>query len=170
MPVVLQTDRLVLGELTFEDAEFIVELLNDAAFVRFIGDKGVRNVADAREYLRKGPMDSYRRNGFGLYRVNRKADDCRVGMCGLVRREGLDHPDVGFAFLPAHRDMGYASESAAAVIRHARQELGIGRILGITHPDNDGSIRLLERAGFAFERRLRLAPGADEVNLYVNDK
>lgn len=168
MMTVMQTERLTISELTFDDAEFIVKLLNDAAFIRYIGDKGVRNVVDAREYLRKGPIDSYRQNGFGLYLVRRRSDKLRVGMCGLVRRDGLDDPDVGFAFLPDYRLNGYAFESTAAVIAHARRQLGIKRLLGITNPDNHGSIRLLEKAGFAFERRLRLSPEADEIDLYAS--
>jgi RimJ/RimL family protein N-acetyltransferase len=167
--IVVRTKRLSLSELQFDDAEFIVMLLNDASFIRYIGDKGVRNLSDAHEYLRSGPMDSYRRNGFGLFLVRRHSDGARVGMCGLVRREGLDHPDVGFAFLPEFRLCGYAYESAAAVVRYGREQLGLGRILGIVNPDNHGSIRLLEKAGFSFERRMRLSPDAAEVSLYASD-
>lgn len=162
----LRTRRLLLEELSFDDAEFIVELLNDKSFLRYIGDKGVRTIADAHEYLRNGPMDSYQRHGFGLYLVRRAADGTRIGICGLVRRGGLDHPDVGFALLPDFRGIGYGYESAAAVLAHARSELGLKRILGITDPDNQGSIRLLEKAGFGFERRMRLSADAAEISLY----
>jgi ribosomal-protein-alanine N-acetyltransferase len=165
----LQTDRLTLREFGYDDADFIVELLNDESFLKFIGDKGVRNADDARRYLADGPMDSYRRHGFGLYLVSRRDNERKLGMCGLVRRDGLDHPDIGFAFLPAHRSQGFAYESAAAVMRYARDSLGLGRILGICNPDNDGSIRLLGKAGFVFERRLRLTADADPVNLYSNE-
>jgi RimJ/RimL family protein N-acetyltransferase len=168
--IVLQTERLVLSQMAPDDAEFILRLLNDEAFIRFIGDKGVRSIADAHDYLRNGPMYSYRKNGFGLYLVRRLADNTRLGMCGLVRREGLDGPDLGFAFLPEFRCHGYAYESAAAVLAHARGNLGLGRILGITSPDNCGSIRLLEKAGFAFERRMRLSADDSEVNLYASEQ
>lgn len=162
----LQTRRLRLGELSFDDAEFIVELLNDECFLRYIGDKGVRTIADAREYLQNGPMDSYRRHGFGLLLVRLLQDATRIGICGLVRRDGLTDPDVGFAMLPEFRHCGYASEATAAVIEHARTGLALTRILGITSPDNLGSIRLLEKAGFAFERRLRLSSDAAEIKLF----
>jgi RimJ/RimL family protein N-acetyltransferase len=162
----IRTGRLLLGELSFDDAEFIVELLNDKSFRRFIGDKGVRTIADAHEYLRNGPMDSYQRHGFGLYLVRRVADGTRIGICGLLRRSGLDHPDVGFALLPDFRGCGYGYESAAAVLDHARTKLGLKRILGISDPDNHGSIRLLEKAGFGFERSMRLSADAAEISLY----
>ena len=155
-----------MAELSFDDAEFIIELLNDNAFVRFIGDKGVRTIADANEYLQNGPMDSYRRHGFGLYLVRRASDGTRIGICGLLRRSGLDYPDVGFALLPGFRGHGYGYESAAAVLDYARTGLGLNRILGITDPDNHVSIQLLEKAGFGFERRIRLSPDAPEISLY----
>jgi RimJ/RimL family protein N-acetyltransferase len=165
----LRTRRLVLGELSFDDAEFIIELLNDESFVRFIGDKGVRTVADAHEYLRSGPMDSYRRHGFGLFLVRRVSDGERVGICGLLQRSGLDHPDVGFALLPDFRCHGYGYEAAAAVLDHARSGLGLRCIFGITDPDNSVSIRLLEKAGFGFERRMRLSADAAEISLYSKE-
>jgi RimJ/RimL family protein N-acetyltransferase len=155
-----------MGELSFDDAGFIVELLNDNAFLHNIGDKGVRTIADANEYLRNGPMDSYRRHGYGLYLVRRASDGTRIGICGLLRRSGLDYPDVGFALLPGFRGHGYGYESAAAVLDYARTALGLNRILGITNPENHVSIQLLEKAGFGFERRIRLSPDAAEINLY----
>lgn len=167
---VLQTDRLTLDELTFDDAEFIVELLNDESFLRFIGDKGVRTVEDARNYLKDGPIRSYRENGFGLLAVRRTSDGTPLGMCGLVRREVLEHPDIGFAFLPEFRANGYAFEAASAVLTHARSRLGMVRLLGICNPDNAGSIRLLQKAGFSFEKQIRLAADADPVNLYASEQ
>jgi ribosomal-protein-alanine N-acetyltransferase len=111
---VIRTSRLDLRELDFSDAEFILELLNEAGFIRFIGDKGVRTLADARDYILQGPMDSYARNGFGLYAACLR-DGTPIGICGLVKREGLNDPDVGFAFLSRYWSSGYAVESAAAV-------------------------------------------------------
>jgi RimJ/RimL family protein N-acetyltransferase len=162
----LKTGRLLIDELSFDDTEFIVELLNDESFLRFIGDKGVRTIEDAHKYLQDGPMQSYRRNGFGLLLVRRASDGAKLGMCGLVRREGLDHPDLGFAFLPEYRAYGYAFESAFAVLNDARSRLGIDRILGICNPDNGASIALLTKAGFCFEKQLRLSADAEPVNLY----
>lgn len=165
----LRTARLELRELNFDDAEFIVELLNDESFLRFVGDKGVRTIADAREYLGNGPMDSYARHGYGLYLVRRASDGVRAGICGLVRRSGLDHPDLGFAFLPGFRGLGYASESAAAVLDHARAALRLNRILAIADPGNRVSIHVLEKAGFVCEGRLRLPAAAAEVSVYSTE-
>jgi len=165
----LRTPRLEMRELNFDDAEFIIELLNDEAFLRFIGDKGVRTIADAQDYLRNGPMDSYGRHGYGLYLVRRVSDGARIGICGLVRRSALDYPDVGFAFLPAFRGLGYAYESAVSVLDHARTGLGLKRILGITDPDNQVSIRILEKAGFVYNGRMRLSAGAAEISLFSTE-
>jgi len=162
---VIRTSRLSLRELELTDADFILELLNEAAFLRFIGDKGVRNAADARDYIRNGPIHSYRRHGFGLYAVC-LTDGTPSGICGLVKRDGLADPDVGFAFLSRHRAKGYAVESAAAVLAHARQALGLQRIVAITSPENSGSIAVLERIGLRFERLIRLNEHSPELKLY----
>ena len=154
-----------MREFTFEDDGFILELLNEPGFLRYIGDKGVRTLDDAREYLQKGPMDSYRNNGFGLYAVC-LGEAAPVGMCGLVKREGLNDPDIGFAFLARHWGNGYAVESAAAVFEHGRRVLELPRILAITSPDNWGSIRVLEKIGLKFQRLMRLAEDREPVKLF----
>ena len=151
------------------DAAFILELLNDPDFVRYIADRGVRTLEDARRFVEERFVESYRRNGFGLWLVEPKRSGATAGMCGLVRREGLDGVDIGYAFLPALRGMGYAAESAAAVLAYARDALGLKRLLAITSPDNAASGRVLEKTGLKFERMIRLSPGEPEVRLYAAD-
>jgi ribosomal-protein-alanine N-acetyltransferase len=162
---VIRTSRLDLRELDFNDAPFILELLNEEGFIRFIGDKGVRSLADARDYILQGPMDSYARNGFGLYAACLR-DATPIGICGLVKREGLNDPDVGFAFLSRYWSMGYAVESAAAVLAHARDVLGLERVVAITSPDNWSSIGVLEKIGLKFERMIRLVDHNPELKLF----
>ena len=163
---VLESERLVLREFDLDDAEFILELLNESAFVRFIGDKGVRTRADAREYLEKGPLDSYRRFGFGLYLASLRADGMPIGMCGLVKREGLADVDVGFALLSRYWSRGYAAEAAAAVLDYGRRTLNLGRIVAIAKPDNQASLAVLEKIGLEFERTIRLADDGPELKLF----
>jgi ribosomal-protein-alanine N-acetyltransferase len=164
----INSPRLILRELNPDDAPFILELLNEADFLRFIGDKGVRNLAGAREYIRKGPVDSYVRNGFGLYAACLR-DGSALGICGLVKRDGLSAPDLGFAFLARHRCKGYALESSQAVLERARKVLKLQRILAITTPDNHASIAVLGKAGFKSEGMIRLAEGAPELKLFSSD-
>ena len=162
---VIQTSRLELRELNFDDAAFILELLNEGDFIRFIGDKGVRTLQDARDYIRSGPMDSYARNGFGLYAACFR-NGPPIGICGLVKRDGLNDPDVGFAFLARHRSKGYAVESAAAVVAHGRQVLKLQRIVAITSAQNTHSIFVLEKIGLKFERMIRLTEHSPELKLF----
>jgi RimJ/RimL family protein N-acetyltransferase len=162
---VLQTERLLLRQLDLNDAEFILELLNESAFLRFIGDKGVKTLSDARSYILKGPMDSYGQHGFGMY-ATCLLDGTPAGICGLVKRDGLADVDVGFAFLPRHRSKGYAVESAAAVLAHAKQVLRLQRIVAITSHENLGSIAVLEKIGLKFERTIRLAEHSPELQLF----
>jgi len=151
-----KTRRLVLRPFTLADAPFIVELLNSEGWLRFIGDRSVRTLDDARTYLHDGPMKMQALHGFALWAVQRRKDGAAIGMCGLIRREGLDDVDVGYGFLPRHTGRGYAREAAAATLRHGFEQLGLKRIVAITHPDNAGSVRVLQAIGMQFERRLRL--------------
>ncbi len=163
---VVETGRLVLRKLEPRDAPFILGLLNEEGFLRFIGDKGVRTVGDAREYILKGPMESYRRFGFGLYLTSLRESGVPVGICGLVKRDTLPQPDVGFAFSTPHWARGYASEAAAAVLDYARDAVGLTRILAITALENHGSMAVLVKIGLRFERRVRLIDNGPEVNLF----
>jgi ribosomal-protein-alanine N-acetyltransferase len=142
-------------------------LLNEPSFIRNIGDRGVRTIEDAREYLAVGPMASYLRFGFGLYLVELKAPGTPIGICGILKRDELPEPDIGFAFLPAYWSRGYALESATGVKGYARDAIGLPRLLAIVSPSNASSIRLLERLGFDFTSLTRLTPEADEVKLYA---
>lgn len=162
----LETERLVLRKFHTDDAEFIVGLLNQPSFLRYIGDKEVRNIADAVQYIQTGPLASYERFGFGLYLVELKENGESIGMCGLLKRDSLPDVDVGFAFLPSFWSQGYAFESAAAVMNYGREVLGLRRIVAITSPDNDASIRLLEKIGLRFEGMVRLASDQPEVRLF----
>jgi RimJ/RimL family protein N-acetyltransferase len=166
---VLETPRLVLDELTTDDAEFILELVNEEAFVRYIGDKGVRNRDDACQYILTGPVASYERFGFGLYRVALEESGQPIGICGVLKRDTLEHPDVGFAILRRFWAKGYAFESASAVMVHARETLGLGRILAITSQDNTASIGLLDKLGFTFEHMLKVSDDEPEINVFVSE-
>ncbi len=163
---VIRTVRLQLRELELRDDEFILQLLNEAAFMRFIGDKGVRTLSDAREYILKGPMESYRRLGFGLYLASLGDGGVPIGICGLLKRDNLADVDVGFAFLSRYWSHGYATESAAAVLAHGKEQLQLPRIVAITSPDNHGSIAVLEKIGLQFERMIKFTETSPELKLF----
>ena len=165
--IVVETERLVLREVTPDDAPFILELLNDPGWLRYIGDKGVRDLDDARRYILTGPMAMYGRHGHGLYVTELKDGGSSIGLCGLIRRDGLEHPDVGFAFLPASRGRGYAYEAVSATLVYGREILRLDRIVAITSPDNERSARLLGKVGLTFDRMIRLTPESDEVRLFA---
>jgi RimJ/RimL family protein N-acetyltransferase len=158
---VLESERLRLRCATAHDAEFVVELLNDAAFLANIGDRGVRSADDARQYIAERMVGSYDQHGFGMWIAQRKSDGAAIGVCGIVRREGLEHEDLGYALLPAYRGAGYATEAAAATLHHARQELALGTLLAIVSPGNTASIRVLEKIGFRATGRQSLPEGGE---------
>jgi RimJ/RimL family protein N-acetyltransferase len=162
----IQTGRLELRQFVLTDAGFIVQLLNQPSFIRFIGDKGVRTLDDAENYLTNGPIESYKRHGFGLYCVELKDTNTPIGMCGLLKRETLPDVDLGFAFLPEYWARGYAFEAASASLVQARDVFRLTKILAITNPDNDASIKLLKRLGFQFQQVMKLSNDSDEVKVF----
>lgn len=167
---VLETDRLILRRLSTDDAEFVLDLLNQPSFLRFIGDRGVRTVEDARRFIRNGPMASYERFGFGLYLVALKDSAEPIGICGLLNRDGLEDVDIGFGLLPQFWSRGYAFEAASAVMDYGQTTFGVDRIVAIASPDNDRSFKLLERLGLRFERLIRLSEGQPEIKLFTPDE
>ena len=148
---VLQTERLALREFTVDDDAFILDLLNQPSFLHYIGDRNVRTLADARNYIEQGPLASYREPGYGLYVVTLSGEHTRIGMCGIVHKPWLAAPDIAYAFLPQFEGKGYASEAARAVLEHARSEFGVDAVLGVVTPDNQGSMRVLQKLGFKRE-------------------
>lgn len=164
---VLETERLRLRELTLDDAAFILRLLNDPAWLQFIGDRGVRNLDDARGYLERSPMKMYREHGFGLWLVETKTDGAATGICGLIKREALADIDLGYAFLPEFRGRGYAFEAATATLAHGHRTLGLRRIIALSAPKNVRSIELLTRLGFRFEQTIPFPTARDESQVFA---
>ena len=166
---ILETDRLLLRQLTAEDSGFIFELLNDPSFIRNIGDRNIRTTDDACAYIVNGPVASYAKNGFGLWTVMLKETNEPIGMCGLIRRETLEDVDIGYALLPRFWSNGYAVEAARATKDYARNVVGLKRMVAIVDPANEGSIRVLEKIGLRYEKMVRLSADDIELKLFAVD-
>ncbi|MGH7531732.1 MAG: GNAT family N-acetyltransferase [Gemmatimonadales bacterium] len=162
---VVDTSRLTLRQLAPEDAPFILELVNDPDWIRYIGDRGVHDLDDARQYITDGPMASYARRGFGLYLVTLRADALPIGICGLIQRESLPAPDLGFAFLPKFRGVGYAAEAAEAIVRLTPEIAGARELYAVVQPDNGRSFQLLDRLGFRPAGVTQLVPDGPQLAL-----
>jgi RimJ/RimL family protein N-acetyltransferase len=163
---ILETERTILREVNEDDAEFVLDLLNQPSFIRYIGDRKVRTVEQARDYVKSRFIENYRKHGYAMWAVVSKETGDAMGICGFIRREGLPEADIGFAFLPQFERKGYAYESAAAVMRYGRDNLKLGRVLAITSKDNAASVRLLEKLGFEFERFITMPGDDEELNLF----
>ncbi len=164
----LETERLLLREFTTDDTAFIIELVNSAGWLQYIGDRNIKSAEQAKTYLENGPIKSYRENGFGLCLVERKDDATAIGMCGLLKREYLDSPDLGFAFLPEFHGKGYAHEIANATLVHASIKFGISTVSAIVMASNEKSIKILEKMGFNFKETIFLPTGKEELQLYIH--
>ena len=163
---IIETDHLILRFLTTNDAGFILKLLNDPSWIRFIGDKGVNTLDDAKSYLLSGPISMYSQLGYGLYLVELKEGKIPIGICGLIKRDSLDDTDLGFAFLSEFQSKGYAYEAASATLTYGFNQLSLKRIVAITSKDNDASSALLEKIGMNFEQVVITAENSEELHLF----
>ena len=166
---ILNTERLELRWLTLEDTPLMLAVWNDPAFIRYVADRGIRTLEQAREAVEAGPLRLYAEYGYGPFRLRRREDGMDLGICGLFRRAGLDEPDIGFAVLPEFCGQGFGFEASAAVLDYARDALGLSCVTVIVSPQNEASIGLLEKLGLHYERQVRM-PGDDhDVSLYRID-
>jgi RimJ/RimL family protein N-acetyltransferase len=168
MKNIFKTERLTLRELSIDDTTFIIQLLNSPTFLEFIGDRKVRNEEDAKKYLNDGPLKSYSDFGFGLWLVSLKANETPIGICGILKRVELDHPDIGYAFLPEFTKKGYAFEAAKATLLYAKNAFAIDTVLAITVEKNKSSIQLLNKIGLQFEKLITIKNRGEELMLFSN--
>ena len=164
MDILLETERLILRHFVVEDAPFMLSLVNDPAWLQYIGDRNVHTIPEAEQDLLKGAIESYETNGFGFYMVLLKDSLIPIGTCGLAKRDFLDTPDFGFAFLPEYTGKGLAYEVASANMAYAKEILGLTDLVAITLPNNEKSIRLLEKLGFWLDKNF--LDHGEEVSLY----
>ena len=163
---IIETERLNLLKLSLEDSKFIFELLNDPDWIKYIGDRNIKNENDAEKYITDKIITSYEKFGFGLYLVKEKTSNSSIGLCGLIKRDYLDDVDLGFAFLPEYRKKGYAYEAASAVIKYAKETFGMNTLLAITSLNNTNSINLLEKLGFIFVKIFKIPGDNEELKLF----
>lgn len=164
MKIVCETKRLIVRKFEFSDAAFVIQLLNDDLFIRFIGDKNVRTQEDAINYLKTGPMASYEKHGFSLNLVCLKENYTPIGMCGLLKRDELESPDLGYAFLPEYSGKGYAREAAENILKTVMKTCSVDEVVAVTLPENVRSNKLLEIIGFRFKETIELY--GSQNNLY----
>jgi RimJ/RimL family protein N-acetyltransferase len=164
---ILETPRLLLNEFTEDDASFIVELLNSPDWLQYIGDRNVRTTEDASRFINEKYIDSYKKNGFGLYAVVLKENNITIGMCGLIKRDSLEDIDIGFAFLPEYISKGYGFESAVEVLKYGKEILNLKRIVAITIKSNNKSVNLLKKIGMKFEKSFFMEGDSEELLLFT---
>lgn len=155
MAPLIETERLIIRPFTLDDAPFILELVNTPSWLAYIGNRNVNNIGDARKYLQNGPLKSYVDNGYGGWMIQHKEQQEPIGQCGLYKRPYLTAPDVGFAFLPQYEGKGYGQEAVRATLTYAQHQLKINNLFAIVQPNNERSIRLLEKTGFIIQDMIR---------------
>lgn len=165
----IKTDRLLLIPVSVEDADFICELYNSENFIEFIGDKNIRSVDDAQDYIQKRFLPQIEKLGFGNYIIIRKEDREKIGSVGVFERDGLDVHDIGFSFLPEYEGKGYGFEAASALLEVAFSEFGLQKISAITSNANTSSQKLIEKLGLKYLKNIRLPNDDEELRYYEID-
>lgn len=161
-----ETNRLILRPTTSADAEFIFELLNTPKWLANIGDRNVKSVDEAKTYIKERITPQLEKLGYGNYTLIRKADNIKIGTCGLYDREGLEGIDIGFALLPAYENMGYGYESAAKLLEIGMMVFQINRISAITAKENIASQKLIEKLGLKYTNTIKIPNDEEELLLY----
>jgi RimJ/RimL family protein N-acetyltransferase len=164
--MIVETKRLILREITVEDAEFVLRLVNEPSFVSNIGDKGLKSLHDAERFILKGYWTNQERSGYGMFLVELKGGRDPIGGCGLLYRKVLDVTDIGFAFLPEYWNRGFAYEAAEAIMKYGHSTLGVNKIVGLTSEDNLSSINLLKKLGMNFEKTVKMSDDDPGTVLY----
>lgn len=162
----IETERLFIRPMQTDDAAFILELLNEPDFLENIGDKGVRTLEDALGYIQSAGWDNYRKHGFGMNTVELVDASTRIGICGLLQRETLDHPDVGFAFLKAFHGLGYATEAGRGMVEVARSVFGLQKVCAFTAVTNEASVRVLMKLGLQGGEHRHLSDDGPEIRYF----
>ena len=161
---ILQTERTIVTRITLQDAPFFVRLLNTPEWKRYVGDRDVKNVEEAEEYLANGLIAAYEMHGFSYYLV-RLRDSTPIGICGFLKKPHLDNPDFGYALLPEFHGRGLAWESSQAILEYGIDAFQLTTIDAEVQPDNARSIMLLDRLGFKHTDQV-VSSGDEELLLY----
>jgi ribosomal-protein-alanine N-acetyltransferase len=162
----LKTERLALRPFNLGDAAFVIELVNSPGWIQFIGDRNIHSIADAEHYISNNHLENYKEKGFGYWVIFCKENlKIPIGICGLMKRDGLEHMDIGYALLPKFEGLGYATEAAQSVLTFGFNTLKATRILAISDVENIGSAKVLQKIGMALERKIKVT--TDEPELYL---
>lgn len=168
--IIAETDRLIIAKMTLDDALFMLELLNTPNWIKYIGDRNVKTVEEAKNYMQNGVLKSYEESGFGFYKLLLKDERNKtIGTCGLVKREQLEDVDIGFAMLPEYEGKGYGKESAQEIMKLAKTRFNLHRIAAIVLPSNDSSVKLLEKLGLTYVKRIAPFDENEELLLYSKE-
>ncbi|MFC4722651.1 GNAT family N-acetyltransferase [Geojedonia litorea] len=169
MPII-ETDRLVISKFTLHDAKFFLELVNSPNWIKYIGDRNTKTLKDSKERIKNGHLKSYKENGFGFYKLLLKNESNKpIGTCGLIKRESLDDVDLGFAMLPDYEGKGYGFEASVAILNLGKEKFNLNRITAITLPTNQNSIKLLEKLGLSYEKKVIPFEDGVELLLFAKD-
>ncbi|WGD36092.1 GNAT family N-acetyltransferase [Olleya sp. YS] len=168
--VVAETERLLITKFSLEDAPFFIELVNTPKFIKYIGNRKVKTIEQAQERITNGHLKNYAELGYGFYKLLLKSENNKpIGTNGLTKRDTLELPDIGFAMLPEYENKGFGYESSIAVLKLAKNTYKLKKIGAITLEHNVNSIKLLEKLGLTYEKKVKPFEDDAELLLFVKN-
>jgi len=168
--VIAETDRLLLSKITIDDAPFILELVNTPDWIKYIGDRNIKTVEQAETHIKNNQLKCYETHGFGYYKLQVKAENLKtIGTSGLLRRDNLEHVDIGFSFIPDYHGKGYGFEAASEIMKLAKDKFNIKTLCAITLPINQPSINLLEKLGLSYQKTVKPFEDDEELLLFAKN-
>ncbi|MCB0383646.1 MAG: GNAT family N-acetyltransferase [Psychroserpens sp.] len=168
--IIAETNRLLLSKITVEDAPFLLELMNTPGWIKYIGDRNIKTVKQAETYIENNQLKCYETHGFGYYKIQVKAENLKtIGTSGLLKRDNLDHVDIGFSFIPNYHGKGYGFEAASEIINLAKTKFNIKTLCAITLPINQPSIHLLEKLGLSYQKTVKPFDNDEELLLFAKN-
>ena len=167
--MIAETKRLLISKVDINDAAFFLELMNTPQWLKYIGDRNIGSLEDAKNYIKKSHLVSYKTLGYGFYKLILKDNNKTIGTCGLVKRDNLDFPDIGFAMLPKYQGQGFGLEASSEILQLAKERFNINTVYAITLPTNKNSIKLIEKLGLDFEKKVKPFDDDEELLLFAKD-
>lgn len=165
---IAETSRLLITKITLRDAQFFLELVNSPHWLKYIGDRHLKTIKDTKTYLQNGTLKSYTNFGFGFYKLQLKENENKtIGICGLIKREQLEDVDIGFALLPEYEGKGFGYEASLAVLKLAKEKFNLKKIIAVTLSTNTNSIKLLEKLGLSYEKKVIPFEDGEELLLFT---
>ncbi|MGB5236303.1 MAG: GNAT family N-acetyltransferase [Flavobacteriaceae bacterium] len=169
MKILIETERLLLREITLDDKEALFKLHSDPGVQEYTGEPVVESI-EAIEKAILTRINNYEKYGYGRWATYLKNGMQFVGWAGLAYLPEFDEIDLGYRLLPEYWGLGIATEASRAILNYGFDTLKLKKIIAIALKENKASIRVMEKVGMKFYKFAPYEPGSEDALWYWCDK